>query len=705
MGGEDRIDLEMVVGHIGDYTDDAILITEAEPVDRPGRRILWANAAFCRMTGYAMDEVIGQTPKILQGERTDEEALSLIRNALKEWKPVRVEVKNYRKDGTPFYVDLGIQPVTDSTGWHHYWIAIQRETTERHEREQLLRRTTRIIDGAPIALGLLSVDNRLTFANAHFKQLIFGDIMSPALPLPYESWLRRSVESQGAVPGGVGQGAVPGAGQGLGENAGQDVGQDLGQDVGQVSGQDSEPGADSTAGRIGLDWVRRHLGGLFSTPARIEQKIGTRWHEFRRIATASGDQLVIGEDIEDRIRLQEQLRHMTKLDAMGQLTSGVAHDFNNILAVILGSVELLQMDEEAEGDRDLFISEAVSAVLKGRSLTQSLLSFARKSHMSPAVCGVGALCQETVDMFRRTSAAAIAVRLDIAADIPDIHVDPNMFQNALLNILINARDAMPAGGDIRITARMVPGQRCPVPEGALPEGALPDGAEPEGAVPAPQASRAECVEIDVRDHGEGMPPHTLRHAIEPFFTTKDKGTGSGLGLSMVHGFVEQCGGSLSVTSQPGEGTLVRMRFPAERRAGKAEPQVTAQSAVLPGIRILLVEDEAAVRKLLCRTLEKAGARVTAMDTGDAAVAMTERWGDFDLLLTDILMPGHVQGDMLALRFAEHCPKTPIILLSGNPEVLNSARPSAADRTIVLSKPVLRNVLIDHIAALCANRDT
>jgi PAS domain S-box-containing protein len=323
------------------------------------------------MTGYTLDEIHGHTPRILQGADTDRAALAKIRAALRAWKPVRVELKNYRKDGTPFWVDLGIQPVTDEHGWHHYWIAIQRETTERHEREQLLERTTKIIDSAPIAFGLLKSEQRLTFANDYFKNLLFGDRMAPALPLPYDSWLRHALHD----------------------------------------------GADHVIPDF-AEWINRHLAGLFSTPARIEQRLRGSWYEFRRIATAAGDQLIIGENIEDRIKLRDQLRHMTKLDAMGQLTSGVAHDFNNILAVVLGNIELLQIDGEKAEDRDLFISEAINAVMKGRALTQSLLTFARKSRMDPRTVDIAALAVETVKMFNRTSATGVKATADCDAQLP-----------------------------------------------------------------------------------------------------------------------------------------------------------------------------------------------------------------------------------------------------------------------------------------------
>jgi PAS domain S-box-containing protein len=624
MDGRYRYDLNTVIGNIGDFTDDAILITEAEPIDRPGPKIVWANKAFCRMTGYALDEILGQSPRILQGEDTDPVALARIRDALQSWKPVRVEVKNYRKDGSPFWVDLGIQPVTDDQGWHHYWVAIQRETTERHERDQLLRRTTQIIDSAPIALGLLSADNRLTFANDHFSRLIYGVGLSPALPLPYDGWLRRGL-------------------------------------------------ADQPTGESAAEWVRRHFAGLFSTPARIEQRLYGRWHEFRRVSTAAGDQLIIGEDIEERMQLQEQLRHMTKLDAMGQLTSGVAHDFNNLLAVILGNVELLQNDLEPDDDRDAMITETVNAVLKGRSLTQSLLSFARKSHIDPRPSDLAILTRETVAMFRRTSATGIEIVFEEAADLPSVFVDPNLFQNALLNLLLNARDAMNAGGRITVSAEVAD--------------AMPDGA----------GAKQRCVRVTVADEGVGMEPNVLRQAIEPFFTTKETGNGSGLGLSMVHGFVRQSGGSLDVSSTPGAGTCVTLEFPADTRPVGPAVDPNEPPADLSGLHILLVEDEVAIRRLLTRMIEKAGAAVTAVPNGDAARELQERWARFDLLISDIVMPGVTQGDMLARHFSDACPGTPVILLSGNPEIMNTVQPGHSTAATVLSKPVHRTALLKAIA--------
>jgi PAS domain S-box-containing protein len=636
MDGVPKISLADVIGHIGDYTDDAILITDAEPIDLPGPRIVWANKAFCRMTGYSLEDVIGKTPRILQGEDTDAAELDRLREGLKSWKAVRVELKNYRKDGTPFWVDLGIQPVTDASGWHRFWVAIQRETTERHEREQLLARTMRIIESAPVALGLLTADNRLSFANEHFSRLLFRERMPPALPLPYGSWLWRAFD---------------------------------------------KPDATADAEARAAEWIRLHLAGLYSTPGRIEQRLDGRWHEFRRLATSSGDQLIIGGEIEDRIQLQEQLRHMTKIDAMGQLTSGVAHDFNNILAVILGNVELLQIEAAKSENRNLFIAETIAAVLKGRSLTESLLSFARKSRLEPKTCNVLDLCSETVRMFRRTAATAVDVTLDFPADLPNIFVDPHLFQNALLNLLINARDATTSNGIISVSARVL----------------QVAGGSDIGTGGTGEAT--DQVEVSVRDEGAGMDAVVAGRAIEPFFTTKRGEGGSGLGLSVVHGFMEQSSGTLSIQSSPNAGTTISLKFPVHLSTSDEIVDNDVGESLPPGTRILLVEDEPSLRKLLVRMLKTAGASVVAAESGDHAVEMKPRWNEFDLLMTDILMPGIVQGDMLARQFAERCPDTPVVLLSGNPEIMNATFPRGAKRTLVLSKPIQRNELVGNICRL------
>ena len=631
MNEEAKLPLDWVIGRIGEYTDDAILFTEAEPIDLPGPRILWCNTAFTKMTGYTLDDISGKTPRILQGSDTDKAALRKIRTALENWESVRVDLKNYRKDGSAFWVDLGIQPVADETGFFQYWIAIQREMPALLEQDQLLRRATLVTEETPVALGLLDSQSRLVFANEYFKQLIFPDELSPALPFPYEAWLKRG-------------------------HAGR-----------HEDAQEEQ------------DWVARHLSGLFSDTCRIEQKVNGHWHEFRRIATAQGDHLIIGEDIEERIALQDHIRQITKLDAMGQLTSGVAHDFNNLLAVILGNAELAQWSEHTSAEMETFVEETVKAAQKGRSLTQSLLSFARKSHMSPVSTRVDHLVRDTAVMFGRTSARGLNIQVDSEADLPPIHVDPGLLQNAVLNLLINARDATTSGGTVTVSLRQDD------------ETHLPD--------PAQDGRAVSSVSITVSDQGKGMRSEVLARAIEPFFTTKR--VGSGLGLSMVHGFVQQSGGKLAIDTKENRGTAVSIHLPADVAPVETiseEPEATMR---LDGRSILVVEDELAVRRLLVRILEREGATVMEAKDGDTALGQKTLWPNVDLLLTDIVMPGRVQGDDLARRFSEVYPNKPVLLVSGNPEMAATV-PRNLTGTQFLTKPVERSVLLGRVAHLLRN---
>lgn len=628
----DKTDMSVdwIVSRIADYIDDAVLITQAGPIDAPGPRVVWCNAAFTEMSGYTRAEICGQSPRILQGADTDRAALDTIRSALEAWEKVRVEVKNYRKDGTPFWVDLAIHPVADEAGVHRYFVAVQREMPNRDAETDLLRYISHVTEEAPIALGLVDGECRLVFANEYFKRLIYGAQTPPATPFPYKDWLERGLAGD----------------SGIGAN------------------DDHE------------SWVRRHLSGLFTEPARIEQQMNGHWHEFRRLGMLNDYQLILGEDIERRIALQDQIRQMTKIDAMGQLTSGVAHDFNNILAVILGNVELLQLAVSSPTDRETFIRETIGAALRGRSLTQSLLAFGRKSKFALDTINVSALLRDTAEMFRRTSASGLEVHVDCAQGLPDVNIDAGLLQNAFLNLLINARDAMPSGGTVKVQARI------------------------DSNVTLPDLHRGgnatQAISISVNDHGAGMSPNVVKRAIEPFFSTKK--LGSGLGLSTVHGFVEQSGGKLDIQSVPGEGTTVSMLIPAQSALAQEDPTDTTRQTSLQYCRVLLVEDEPSVKRMLSRILEDAGATVVAFSTGDAAHLADHFWHEADILITDILMPGTIQGDMLARSFMSAHPDKTALLLSGNPDAANTILVRQGGIELMM-KPVERLAFLSRVRTL------
>ncbi|MFK7870073.1 MAG: ATP-binding protein [Roseobacter sp.] len=630
MQDEADMPVDWIVSRIADYIDDAVLITEANPIDAPGPRVVWCNAAFTQMSGYTRAEICGHSPRILQGHDTDRAALDTIRTALEAWEKVRVEIKNYRKDGTPFWVDLLIQPVADEAGVHRYFVAVQREMPNRDAETDLLRYVSHVTEEAPIALGLVDGDGQLVFANEYFKRLIYDAETPPATPCSYKDWLERGLSGQSGI--------------------------------GAKDDHES--------------WVRRHLSGLFTEPARIEQQMNGHWHEFRRLGTLNDYQLILGEDIEKRIALQDQIRQMTKIDAMGQLTSGVAHDFNNILAVILGNVELLQLAVSSPTDRETFIRETIGAALRGRSLTQSLLAFGRKSKFALDTIKVDALVRDTAEMFRRTSASGLDVHVDCAEGLPDVNIDAGLLQNAFLNLLINARDAMPSGGAVKVQVRI------------------------DSNVTLPDLHRGgnatQAISISVHDHGSGMSPNVVKRAIEPFFSTKK--VGSGLGLSTVHGFVEQSGGKLDIQSVPGQGTTVTILIPAQSAGPQEDPDDMARQTSLQYCRVLLVEDEPAVKRMLSRILEDAGATVIAFSTGDAAQLADHFWHEADILITDILMPGTIQGDTLARSFMSTHPHKTALLLSGNPDAAN-AIVARQDSIELMMKPVERLEFLSRVRTL------
>lgn len=624
--------IEWLISRIGDYTDDAILITEAEPIDAPGPRIVWCNAAFTKMTGYHLDDIRGLSPRILQGEGTELAALRKIRAALEKWQKVRVDLKNYRKDGSAFWVDLGIHPVADENGWFHYWISIQREMPDRHQSQDPLRRTNTVAEKAPFALGLVDAQMRLVFANDHFRTLVFDDELPPALPFPYEAWLSRGL-------------------------------------TGRPAGS-ADPAQSSK-------WINQHVSALWSGRSCIQQELDGVWYEFRCIEMVEGEHLIIGENIEDKVSLQQQVRQMTKLDAMGQLTSGVAHDFNNILAVILGNAELAQTDGLPIEEKEEFIKETIDAAKKGRKLTQSLLSFARKSHMSPETVSIEKLATEAAKMFKRASGTGLKVSVQHETGLPAVTIDAGLMQTALLNLMINSRDAMSSGGEVTVSISVDRNMTLPNP--------------------ADEARGVDAVKVSVIDKGKGMTESVRARAIEPFYSTKK--TGSGLGLSMVHGFVEQSGGRMEIQSAPDAGTTISLYLPSDSgETRKNQVEMQGENFDLKGRTILIVEDEVAVRRLLARIVESAGARVIEAETGDEAYEHRARWTACDLLLSDVVMPGDIQGDVLARHFSSAFPEKPVMLLTGNPDMVRETL-QTSEKFELLTKPVERTRLLRSILRL------
>ncbi|MFC0389719.1 ATP-binding protein, partial [Muricoccus vinaceus] len=328
------------------------------------------------------------------------------------------------------------------------------------------------------------------------------------------------------------------------------------------------------------------------------------------------------------------------------LTGGVAHDFNNLLTVILGSsetlVESLGGDEELRGLAEM----TMTAAERGAALTSQLLAFSRRQTLEPRVVEVGAVLGGLASMLGRTLGAHIALHLSSAPELWPALIDQSQLENAVLNLCINARDAMPAGGSLVIAS-----SNLEVAGGGPADGELSPG---------------RYVVIEVVDSGTGMAPEVLGRAFEPFFTTKEVGQGSGLGLSMVYGFMKQSGGHVELASTPGRGTTVRMVLKAA--AGAAAPAPARPAREAGGAeRVLLVEDDAMVRTHVAAMLRGLGYTVTLANNAAEGLARLEAGEPFELLLSDVVMPGAMNGLQLAVRARQMRPAIGLLLTSGYTE--------------------------------------
>ena len=341
-------------------------------------------------------------------------------------------------------------------------------------------------------------------------------------------------------------------------------------------------------------------------------------------------------DATDRRSLEEQLAQARKMEAVGQLTGGVAHDFNNLLTVVLGNIDMLATRKEADERRMRRIDAVRQAAERGRDLTGQLLAFSRRQRLTPVTLDVNRLIRDFAPLMRQAVGKAVTIDLDLGEDGLNTHVDATQLETALLNLAVNARDAMPEGGRLRIVSRREPG---PTDLG--------------------------YVVIEVRDDGVGMPEEVRLRVFEPFFTTKDVGKGSGLGLSQVYGFVSQSEGEVRLESKLGEGTAFHLRLPASAAQAELARREAPSATVVGGSeRILLVEDDATVLALTLDVLTGLGYQVTTATNATEALERLQADTDLDLLFTDVVMPGGVSGLSLARTARDLRPTLRVLLTSG-----------------------------------------
>jgi signal transduction histidine kinase/CheY-like chemotaxis protein len=369
---------------------------------------------------------------------------------------------------------------------------------------------------------------------------------------------------------------------------------------------------------------------------------------------------LIGREIAHRRRIEAATAQSQKLEALGQFTGGIAHDFNNMLTAVLGNLELARK-RLADHPVLKHIERAHQAAQRGAKLTGQLLAFARRQHMTPRAAEVNPVIEAAQELIRTTLGGTIEMRLRLRPQLWPALIDPTQIEMALVNLTLNARDAMPNGGTLTIETANLPARDDRLPQGH---------------------DTADHVMIEVRDTGGGMSEAVRSRVMEPFFTTKPPGQGTGLGLSQVHGVVTQLGGALTIDSAPGAGTTVRMLLPRVAQAeAAAKPEAAPAQPRSHSMRILLVDDDTEVRVATAELLQSLGCQVEEAADGETALRVVYGGNDFDVMLTDYAMPTMV-GTELARRVRARRPDLPIIMVTGYVDAIADM----SSITLMLKKP-------------------
>ncbi|TXN62374.1 PAS domain-containing protein [Methylobacterium sp. WL18] len=388
-------------------------------------------------------------------------------------------------------------------------------------------------------------------------------------------------------------------------------------------------------------------------------------------------------DVSRRRDAEEALGQAQKMEALGQLTGGIAHDFNNLLQVIVGYVDILASGlEKPDADRARLgraTDNIRQAAERATTLTQQLLAFARKQRLDGRAVNLNTLVEGMRDMVARSVGEAVTIELDLAQDLWNCRVDPTQAEVAILNVLINARDAMPEGGTVRITTEN-------------------NAVAARGEIGPLRAGR--YVSIAIRDSGTGIPPAVLARVMDPFFTTKEEGKGTGLGLSMVYGFAKQSGGAAQIESVVGAGTTVRLSFPATDGDAHAPSKVSHRAVDRQGTEtILIVDDREDVAELARTILRDFGYTTLMASNAREALEILESSERIDLLFTDLIMPGGMNGVLLAREARRRQPKLKVLLATGYAEASLERTDIGGSEFDLLNKPYRRTELVRRVRAI------
>jgi PAS domain S-box-containing protein len=591
--------------------------------------ITYVNPEFVRLYGYGPAEVIGRTtPRILKGGSTPSDEYAAFWERLSGNEVVRREFVNRTKSGDLIHVESTANPIF-SDRRRVGFVAVQRDITDRKATEAALRRSESryraLAEAAQDSIFIVDRDSRITYANA-------------------VSCERFGLEGQTVIGKRLDEAFPPAAAE------------DMWREVSVV-----------------LDSGERHsFETSFETPS------GPLWLETWLVPMTNdaGERdavMGVARDVTARKLLERQFLHAQKMEAIGQLAGGIAHDFNNVLTAILGYSEILL--DRAGDDPSLAadVTEIKTAGERAARLTRQLLAFGRKQPLAPEVVDLNEILGELQKMLARVIGEDVRLDIATAPNLDRVKVDPGQIEQVIMNLAVNARDAMPRGGTLRIATANV-------------------RLDPESAKRHIVGAPGRYVALTVRDTGCGIPPDVLGHVFEPFFTTKPVGKGTGLGLATVYGIVRQSAGQITIDSAPQQGTTVTVYLQSVDDAPAARPDVATVRSIGGAETILLVEDEEGVRHLMRRTLERAGyAVITASSVSDALARALDGGRPIDLLLSDVVMPD-LSGPDLAQRVVRLHPAMKVLYVSGfaSRTALDSGR--LGRRAAFLPKPFTPDTL-------------
>lgn len=588
------------------------------------------NPATERLFGYSSDELVGQNVKMLMPEPYQSQHDGYIRRyqQTRQYKIIGSgrEVLGRRKDGSTFPMHLSVSEY-EIDGSRHFAGIVHDLTSQRHAETESTRRQTllqAIINDSPLAIIISDQSHRIFLANPSASR-IFGYVPEALIGKDASILFTSNEDSE------------------------------------RVRGLRLGFGAASCAGATEPLYVtcRRENGEAF--PAEITATI-IRNPDGKALGT-----MKLIRDVTQQVKQADALRQAQRMDALGQLTGGIAHDFNNLLTIIIGNHELL-LDEKLSPDAETLVRRANEAAEMGGRLTGRLLGFAHQRKLEAIIVHLNEQVYNMMDLLRRTLGETIDVSTSLGEHLWKVCVDPSEIENAVLNLAINARDAMPQGGRLIIETSNVTLD-------------ADDDAAKFGL------ARGDYVCLSVSDTGTGMSSEVVACAFDPFFTTKASGRGTGIGLASIYGFVRQSGGNAVIYSELGHGATVRLYLPRVN-PDPVPADVVAQNNDLGVVceTVLLVEDNPELRELSLDRLRRLGYRVVAADCGRAALAELETGTEIDLIFSDVVMPGGISGYELARLALERFPMIKILLTSGYNTEVSAAQDASAKEYKMLPKP-------------------